>query len=30
VILVRGIQEQKESAALMAAISRKAWNAFAR
>jgi beta-lactamase class A len=30
VILVRGIQEQKESAALMAAISREAWNAFAR
>jgi beta-lactamase class A len=30
VILVRGIQEQKESAALIAAISREVWNAFAR
>ena len=28
VILVRGIQEQKESAALMAAISREVWNSL--
>jgi beta-lactamase class A len=28
VILVRGIQEQKESAALMAALSREIWNAL--
>jgi len=28
VLLVRGIQEQKESAALMAAISREVWNAL--
>jgi beta-lactamase class A len=28
VILVRGIQEQKESAALMAALSREVWNSL--
>jgi beta-lactamase class A len=30
VVLVRGITEQKESAALMAAISREIWNEFAK